>query len=188
SSRRRLGTALTLGYAVPGTALAIGVLVAYGPWLSGSAAIILLAYLGKCAALGYRALAAGADRVAPELGQAARVSGADPATVYRTITAPVMSTGYLAAAGLVVLFAVHELTMSSILYGPDTQTFAVVVLNQQQLGDVGTSAALALILTLPPLIVVGAGSGAIRARGANARRRRRDARPPPPLWGSVAQP
>ena len=52
SSRRRLGTALTLGYAVPGTALAIGVLVAYGPWLGGSAAIILLAYLGKCAALG----------------------------------------------------------------------------------------------------------------------------------------
>nr|MDQ6895421.1 ABC transporter permease subunit [Actinomycetota bacterium] len=121
SSRRRLGTALTLGYAMPGTALAIGVLVAYGPWLGGSAAIILLAYLGKCAALGYRALAAGADRVAPELGQAARVSGADPATVYRTITAPVMSTGYLAAAGLVVLFAVHELTMSSILYGADTQ-------------------------------------------------------------------
>lgn len=154
-ARRRLGTALTLGYALPGTALAVGVLIAYGQWLGGSAVIILVAYLGKCSALGYRALAAGADRVAPELGQAARASGADPRTVFRTITAPVMSSGFLAAGALVLLFSLHELTMSSILYGSGTETFAVVVLNQQQLGDIGPSAALAVILTLPPLAVVG---------------------------------
>lgn len=173
-TRRRLGTALTLGYAVPGTALAIGVLIAYGRWLGGSAAIILVAYLGKCWALGYRALASGADRLAPELGQAARASGARPLTVLRTITAPVMSSGYLAAVALVVLFAIHELTMSSILYGPGTETFAVVVLNQQQLGDVGSSAALAVVLTLPPLLVLGAGTALAarrRPRGPSSRGR-----------------
>lgn len=163
SARRRLGTAVTLGYAVPGTALAIGVLLAYGQWLGGSAAIILVAYLGKCSALGYRALSSGADRVPPELGQAARASGADPMTVFRTITGPVMSSGYLAASVLVVLFALHELTMSSILYGPATETFAVVVLNRQQLGDVGASAALAVILTVPPLLVA-VGTGAVLGR------------------------
>ena len=157
-SRRRLGTALTLGYAVPGTALAIGVLVTYGSWLRGSAALILVAYLGKCAALGYRALASGADRIAPELDHAARASGARPGTVFRTITAPIMANGYLAAAGLVVLFGLHELTMSSILYGPTTQTFAVVVLNDLQLGDVGASSALAVILTVPPLLAVCVGA------------------------------
>lgn len=188
NARRRLGTALTLGYAVPGTALAIGVLVAYGPWLGGSAAIILVAYLGKCAALGYRALASGADRVAPELGQAARVSGAGPVTVFRTVTAPVMSSGYLAAAGLVLLFGLHELTMSSILYGPDTATFAVVVLNQQQLGDVGTSAALAVILTLPPLLVVAATTGALGARSRKARRRHRAAQPSTPQLRVTLEP
>ncbi len=173
--RRRLGTALTLGFAVPGTALAIGVLIAYGQWLGGSAAIILVAYLGKCAALGYRALASGADRVAPELAQAARASGADPMTVFRTITAPVMSTGFLAGGGLVLGFALHELTMSSILYGAGTETFAVVVLNQQQLGHVGVSAALAVLLTLPPLLVVGAGLAMYAVR---ERRRRRPGRRP----------
>jgi iron(III) transport system permease protein len=156
-ARRRLGTAITLGYAVPGTALAIGLLVAYGQRLGGSAAIILVAYLGKCSALGYRAVSAGADRVPPELAQAARASGASVAATFRTITAPVMATGYLAAGGLVVLFALHELTMSSLLYGPGTETFAVVVLNQQQLGGVGTSAALAVVLTVPPLLLVIAG-------------------------------
>lgn len=172
SARRRLGTAVTLGYAVPGTALAIGVLLAYGQWLGGSAAIILVAYLGKCSALGYRALSSGADRVPPELGQAARASGADPMTVFRTITGPVMSSGYLAASVLVVLFALHELTMSSILYGPATETFAVVVLNRQQLGDVGASAALAVILTVPPLLVaVGAGA-LLGRRGSRGQPRR----------------
>ncbi len=177
-ARRRLGTAVTIGYAVPGTALAIGVLIAYGSWLGGSAAIILLAYLGKVWALGYRALAAGADRVAPELGQAARASGADPWTTFRTITAPVMASGYLAAAGLVVLFAVHELTMSSILYGPGTETFAVVVLNQQQLGDAGGSAALAVVLTAPPLLLIALGSALLGQK--RVRRGHPEATLPPP--------
>lgn len=162
-ARRRLGTLLTLGFAVPGTALAVGVLIVYGARLGGSAAIILVAFLGKCSALGYRALSSGADRLPPELGQAARVSGANPVTVLRTITAPVMSSGLVAGALLVVVFALHELTMSSILYGPGTQTFAVVVLNQQQLGGVGVSAALAVVLTLPPLLVV-VGAMALRPR------------------------
>ena len=162
-ARRRLGTLLTLGFAVPGTALAVGVLIAYGPSLGGSAAIILVAFLGKCSALGYRAFASGADRLPPELGQAARVSGASPWTVLRTVLAPVMSSGLVAAALLVGVFAVHELTISSILYGPGTQTFAVVVLDQQQLGGIGVSAALAVVLTLPPLLVV-VGAMALRAR------------------------
>lgn len=169
-ARRRIGTALTLGFAVPGTALAIGVLIAYGQWSGGSALVILVAYLAKCAALGYRALASGVDRLPPELGMAARSSGAHRMTVLRTITAPVMAGGFLAAGGLVLLFALHELTMSSILYGPGTETFAVVVLNQQQLGGVGVSAALAVVLTLPPLALAGAGLAMYAAR---VRRRQR---------------
>jgi iron(III) transport system permease protein len=51
------------------------------------------------------------------------------------------------AAWLVVfLFALHELTMSTLLYGPRTATLAVVVLNAQQLGDPTVSAALAVLL------------------------------------------
>jgi iron(III) transport system permease protein len=45
------------------------------------------------------------------------------------------------------VFGLHEVTMSSLLYGPGTATLAVVVLNLQQLGDPGATAALALVLT-----------------------------------------
>jgi iron(III) transport system permease protein len=46
------------------------------------------------------------------------------------------------------MFGIHEVTMSSLLYGPGSATLAVVVLNLQQLGSNGLTAALALVLTL----------------------------------------
>jgi iron(III) transport system permease protein len=48
---------------------------------------------------------------------------------------------------LVFLTALHELTVSSLLYTPATQTVAVVVLNSEQEGDVARTAALAVLLT-----------------------------------------
>jgi len=163
-SRRRLGTAVALGFAVPGSAMAVGTLIAYGTWLGGSAIIILMAYLAKSWALGHRVMSAGVDRLAPELTRAGRASGASPIVVLRTITAPLMATALATSAGVVMLFALHELTMSTILYGPDTATFAVVVLNQQQLGEIGGSAAMAVVLTLPPLVLIGVGALLLRRR------------------------
>jgi iron(III) transport system permease protein len=161
---RRLGTAVTLGFAIPGSALAVGTLIGYGTWLGGSAMIILMAYLAKSWALGHRVMSAGVDRMAPELTRAGRASGGSPVAVLRTITAPLMSTTLATSAGIVMLFALHELTMSTILYGPDTATFAVVVLNQQQLGEIGGSAAMAIILTLPPLLLLATGALLLRRR------------------------
>jgi iron(III) transport system permease protein len=42
--------------------------------------------------------------------------------------------------------------MSSLLYGPGGETFAVVVLNSQELGRIGPTAALSVVLTA--LVVV----------------------------------
>jgi iron(III) transport system permease protein len=38
--------------------------------------------------------------------------------------------------------------MSSLLYGPGSETLAVVVLNSQELGRIGPTAALSVVLTL----------------------------------------
>jgi len=172
-ARRRLGTAVTLGFAVPGSALAVGLLIAYGRLLGGSLMLILVAYVAKFWAVGHRALSAGADRLAPELARGARVSGAVPLTALRTVTVPLMATGIATCAGLVALFALHELTLSSILYGPRSTTYAVVVLNQQQLGDIGGGAASALILTVPLLPVLAVGAVLTRRRERRLRHGRR---------------
>jgi iron(III) transport system permease protein len=156
--RRRTGwgTAASLAYAAPGSALAVGIMIEYGRWLAGSALLILVAYLAKFWVLGYRPVQAAVGRIPPELVRAARASGAGPMIAVRTVVLPVLRPAVLTGAALVFLFAFHELTMSSILYGPSSGTFAVVVLDQQELGDVGVTAVLALMLTAPVCLAAAA--------------------------------
>ena len=166
---RVLGTAVTLGFAVPGSALAISVLLAYGGWLRNTLAIILVAYVAKFWALGHRQLAGSIDRLPPDQVRAARASGATALDALRSIVIPILRPSIVAGWLVVFLFALHELTMSSLLYGPGSATLAVVVLNVQQLGDPTVSAALAVLLTglvalaAAPLVVIGAGSRVTRA-------------------------
>lgn len=151
-SRRRggraLGTVVTLGFAVAGSSLAVAVLLAYGSFLRDTLAIILVAYLAKFWALGHRPLAGAADRIPDDLLRAARSSGASAAVTVRTVVAPLLRPAVAGAWLLVFLFAVHELTISSLLYGPGNETLAVVILNRQEIGDVAVTSALSVLLTL----------------------------------------
>ena len=146
--RRRglLRTGATLGFALPGSALAIAVLLAYGNWLRDTLAIILVAYVAKFWALGQRQVAGSIDRLPADVMRAARASGAGPVRTIRAIAMPLLRPSLVAGWLVVFLFAFHELTMSSLLYGPRTATLSVVVLNAQQLGDPTVSAALAVLL------------------------------------------
>ncbi|MBA2382315.1 MAG: iron ABC transporter permease [Chloroflexi bacterium] len=144
--RGLLRTASTVGFALPGSALAIAVLVAYGGWLRDSLAIILIAYVAKLWALGQRQVAGSLDRLPLDAVRAARSSGAGPVAAIRTTVVPLLRPSLIAAWLIVFLFALHELTMSALLYGPRTATLSVVVLNAQQLGDPTVSAALAVLL------------------------------------------
>jgi iron(III) transport system permease protein len=71
------------------------------------------------------------------------------------------------------LTALHEVTMSVLLYGPGSETLAVVVLNTAELGQVGNTAALSLLLTALLLVPSGLGWWAIRrlevSRGTGVR-------------------
>jgi iron(III) transport system permease protein len=131
---------------LPGSALAIAILLAWGGWLRDTLAIILVAYVAKLWALGHRQLAGSVDRVPIDAVRAARASGAGIVVALRTIVGPILRPSLAAAWLIVFLFALHELTMSSLLYGPRTATLSVVVLNAQQLGDPTVTAALAVLL------------------------------------------
>ena len=143
----RLGGLLALTFGLPGSTLAVAVLLAYGATLRDTLVIILVAYLAKLWALGHRPVAAGLEGLAPDLSRAARVSGADGWTTTRTIVLPLLRPMIAVGALIVFMFGLHEVTMSSLLYGPGTATLAVAVLNLQQLGDPGPTAALAIVLT-----------------------------------------
>ena len=148
--RRRsgVGTAATLSFAVPGSVLAIAVLLAYGSVLRDTVLIILIAYIAKFWALAHRPVSGSADAISPEVFGAARVFGATPGTAARTVVIPLLRSALVTGWLIVFVFALHELTMSSLLYGPGNETLAVAILNLQQLGDPTVTSALAVLLTV----------------------------------------
>ncbi|MDP9405645.1 MAG: ABC transporter permease subunit, partial [Actinomycetota bacterium] len=150
---RGLGSVAILSFAVPGTTLAVATLLAYGPWLRDTVALILVAYVAKFWALGHRTVAGAADGLPADLSRAARVSGAGAATSVRTVVVPLLRPALGAAWLAVFLFGLHELTMSSLLYGPGSKTLAVVILNLAQLGDPTVTSALAVLLTALLLVL-----------------------------------
>ena len=156
---RATATLVTLTLVLPGSTLAVALLIAYGRWLSGTLALILLAYLAKLWAFAHRPIAGALDRLPPDELRAARASGAGPLTAVRTVALRPLAPALLGAWLICFLTALHEVTMSSLLYGPGSETLAVVVLNSQELGRIGPTAALSVVLSVlvavPPSCVVG---------------------------------
>lgn len=151
---RAVGTIVLTSFAIPGSTLAVAMLLGYGSVLRDTMTIILLAYVAKLWAVGHRSIAGSVANLADDLTWAAHMAGASRWTTIRTVTAPLLRPAVSAGWALVFLVAFHEIAMSSLLYGPGTDTLAVAVLNVQQLGDVPVSSALAVLLTVPPLLVV----------------------------------
>lgn len=163
--RRGLSLAAALPFAVPGSALAVAVLLAYAPLLRDTLLLIAIAYVAKFWAVGHRVLLGASDALATSPSLAARASGAGRVDALRTITLPLLRPAILGAWLAVFLLALHELTISSLLHGPGTRTLAVIVLNLQQLGDVPATSALAVVLSGFALLV-GAGFLVIARRMA----------------------
>ncbi len=145
---RLLGTMVTLTFVIPGSTLAIGLLIAYGRWLDGTLTIILIAYLAKLWALAHRPISGALDRLPDDEWRSARTSGAGALVAARTIWLPAMAPVLIGAWVLTFVTALHEVTMSSLLYSTRSQTLAVVVLNSEELGNIGQTAALSVMLSV----------------------------------------
>ncbi|HEV8056311.1 MAG TPA: iron ABC transporter permease [Nocardioidaceae bacterium] len=147
-SGRAVSTLITLTLVLPGSTLAVALLIAYGRWLSGTLTLILLAYLAKLWAFAHRPISGALDRLPADELHAARVSGAGVLTAVRTVALRPLLPAILGAWLICFLTALHEVTMSSLLYGPGSETLAIVVLNSQELGRIGPTAALSVLLTV----------------------------------------
>lgn len=134
-------------YALPGTVVGVAVILAFNRWLYGTSLIILLAYVAR-----FWGLSDTIVRVRPQVPvtplRAARVFGAHAWSGYRFGVFPFLAPVVESAGILVFISAVYELTMSTLLYTPSTQTLAVVVLNAEQAGDVRTMAVISVSMTI----------------------------------------
>jgi iron(III) transport system permease protein len=149
---RVLQAVVALPFALPGSVIAIAAILAWNRPLHGTLLLMGLAYVARFWTLAERPIGAAISGCSPSRLRAAQAAGAGPLAAWRTAWWPALKPAFAAAALLTFVQAFHELTISSLLYGPGSTTIAVAVLSAEQGGDVGTTAALAVLLAAVSLL------------------------------------
>lgn len=142
-----------LPYSIPGTVLAIGVILAWsGPIfdisLYNTIWIILVAYLARYLSFSMKSASASLQQVHPSLEEAARACGASHTESLKDITLPLIRPAMVAGFFLIFLPSMRELTTSILLYGPYTRTLGVQIFALRDSGQIPQASALAGIAIL----------------------------------------
>ena len=165
----------SLGYALPGTVLAIGLLAPAaaldrglhavfgdGGWLlMGSMTLLVLACSVRFLAIATGGLEAGLARIPPSLDQAARGLGAGPAGTLARVHLPLLRPALAASAMLVFVDAMKELPATLMLRPLNVDTLATALYAEAARGtyEEGAVAALLIVLAGLPAVVWLARSG-----------------------------
>ncbi|WP_424812049.1 ABC transporter permease [Roseococcus sp. YIM B11640] len=173
----RMGNrAVALGYAIPGSVIAVGTLVPFGlidnaldGWarvhlgfgtgllLSGTIVALVFAYLVRFLGVALSSIESGIARLKPSVSAAARSLGAGPAGVAWRVELP-LSRGALATAAILVFVdTMKELPATLIVRPFDFDTLAVRVYNlatDERLAEASTAALLIVLVGLLPVIVL----------------------------------
>lgn len=165
-----------LGYALPGTVLAIGILIpiasldnaidalardlfgiSTGLIISGSILAVTYAYVIRFLAVGLGGIEAGLDRISVSLDAAARTLGATPLNTLQKVHLPLMLPSLGAASLLVFVDAMKELPATLLLRPFGFETLATHVYAYAALEQIESTAlgALTIVVTgLVPLILL----------------------------------
>jgi len=165
-----------LGYAVPGSVLAVGIIVPFawvdntldawmretfdistGLLLSGTMVAIIFAYLVRFMSVSFNAIDSGLAQVTPSMDNAARTLGHAPRHVLRKIHMPMIRASMLTAGILVFVDVMKELPATMILSPFNMTTLAIrtfELAGDEQL-EAASSAALAIVLVgIIPVILI----------------------------------
>ena len=165
-----------LGYALPGSVIAVGTLVPFGlfdnaldAWmrerfgiptgllLSGTMAALVFAYLVRFLAVALSAVESGLARLKPSLTAAARVLGRTPGQAVREVELPLARGALLTAAVLVFVNTMKELPATLIVRPFDLDTLAVRIYNlasDERLAEASTAALLIVVAGLLPVVAL----------------------------------
>ncbi len=173
---RVLVRAAGLGYAVPGTVLAIGVLGVItridrplssawsalvgsptGLLLSGTAIAVLYGYQSRFLAVSLNLVRAGMTRISPSMDGAARTLGSSPLNTLLRVHLPLLRGTLFAAAILVFVDVVKELPATLMLrpFGLETLSVRVYQLaSDERLGEAASGALAIIGVGLLPVLVL----------------------------------
>jgi iron(III) transport system permease protein len=166
----------SLGYAVPGSVIAVGALVPFGlfdnaldSWmraqfgistgllLSGTIAALVFAYLVRFLGVALSSVESGLTRIKPSLFSAARVLGRSPGQAVREVELPLARGALLTAGVLVFVDTMKELPATLIVRPFDFDTLAVRVHSlaaDERLAEASTAALLIVAVGLLPVVAL----------------------------------
>ena len=137
-----------LPYSIPGTVLAIGVILSwsgsiFGIKLYNTIWIILVAYMARYLSFSMKSASASLQQVNSSLEEASRACGATHTESLKDITLPLIRPAMVSGFFLIFLPAMRELTTSLLLYGPYTRTLGVQIYSLRDAGMIPQASALA---------------------------------------------
>jgi len=175
---RRLTAIASVGYAFPGTILAIGVVTAggamdtgialffqdflgisHGGWLTSGIGLVIVACVVRFQAVGYGAVTAGLERLPPNLIEASRILGRGFGESVRDVVVPMLRMSLLAGGLLVFVDVMKELPMTLLLRPFNFETLATYVYQfaKDELLEEAAVPALMIIATgIIPVVVMNA--------------------------------
>jgi iron(III) transport system permease protein len=164
----------SLGYAVPGAVIAVGILIplarldntidawmratfnlSTGLLLSGSIVALVFAYLVRFLAVSFGAVESGLAKIRPSLDDASRSLGYGPTTTLAKIHAPLMGSSLLTALMLVFVDVMKELPATLVIRPFNFDTLAVRVYqyaSDERLVEASAPALTIVLVGLLPVI------------------------------------
>jgi len=156
--RRLLDYLAILPLGLPGTVMAVGILIAFirVPLpIYGTIAILLIAYVARFLPLATRSANATFRQIDPSLEEAGRATGASWWHAVRRILLPLARPGLLVAFLLVFIPAFGELSATILLYTGGTETIAIAIYRLNDLGQLEVVSALAIFTIAVVLALTG---------------------------------
>ncbi len=122
---------LIVGFAVPGTILALALLALYdqppvSPWVT-PATLVIAALVVRYAIVGYRIVATAVAHVPGELIEAPALDGASPLRILWHVLVPLTRMALLASLAVTFVLAVGEIGATILLYPPGGETLPIAL-------------------------------------------------------------
>ncbi|MEB3330958.1 MAG: ABC transporter permease subunit [Synechococcaceae cyanobacterium] len=153
---RRCTDLASLGYAVPGAVLALGLMLLGGPLALAPLALLIWGYLERFLAVSRQGLDAALERLHPNLEEAATLLGCDRPAVLQRVLLPLLRGPLLVGGLLVFVDVVKELPLTLALRPFDFDTLAVRVYQYASDERLGAALLPSLLILLLALIAAAA--------------------------------
>ena len=148
----------TLMYAIPGTVVGIGYIIAFNaaPYLlTGTFLIIIIAFSFRRLPVGLRSGVAAEKQLDPSMEEASLDLGASRVRTFSKITFPLLRNAFLAGVIYIFIRSMTDLSSAVFLNSARTQLFTVQMFNVMIRGTPSQAAAFAALLIVIILIALG---------------------------------